>query len=454
MINDMNRKIAETLAVFLFFVIFPGYYFYHYFAAAGLIPLLIKGWFVIGCFVTAAFLVPAILTTRPFSPQQLTIHTMFLALSSMIAGNTVYHYFLGEGFQRGSDIAINSFVTLSSLIALYLLGYFTPDSTALRNATAFSLFLMAFLAIGSIDPTTLQFIATERFNAPAGGAGYQGFALAFVTTALMALGMNWKSPIEPFILAVGFATLLISGSRSDFYGYFVISAGWVVLLIIKKRYLTATIGIAASVVLTAAILLLPPMIAEYNSKAVQVTQPTPSVKTAAPITSTPPSVTGPQNHGRSSDYILDIARQTAAIDISQSESWSFRKQMFDRGWDDIKSSPFWGVYAGQTKDGHSIGSYIHNGLSAWRQFGILAFLIYVALCAAPPFIAAHQIVLKGKDDRLWIATLYFGAFCLLLVIAAKSIFWPLPALTWGLLAGRFRSDGLVNGSEIKIHAVR
>lgn len=439
MINNMPRKIAETLAVFLFLIVFPGYYFYHYFVAAGLIPLLIKGWFVIGCFGTVAFLGPVILMTRPFSPNQLTVHALFIALSAIIAGSTTYHYFLGEEFQRGADIAINSFVTLSSLIALYLLGYFTPDSTTLRNATAFSLFVMAFLAICSIDPTTLQFIATKRFNAPAGVAGYQGFALAFVTTALVALGMNWKSPIEPFILAVGFATLLILGSRSDFYGYSVISAGWVVLLIIKRRYLTAATGIAASVVLTATILLLPPVIAKYNSKAAQLTQSTTSAKTTVPATSTPPVVTGPPNHGRSSDYTLDIARQTAVIDISQSESWSFRKQMFDRGWDDIKSSPFLGVYAGQTKNGHSIGSYIHNGLSAWRQFGILAFLIYVALCTAPPLIAVHQIVLKGKSDRLWITTLYFGAFCLLLATVAKSIFWPLPALTWGLLAGRLRS---------------
>lgn len=423
-INSPSR-IAEKLALAAFLIVFPGYYFYHYFAAAGLIPLLIRGWFILGCVATAASLGTIFLLSKPTAGLQRTIHGLFGTLIAIISISVAYHYFFGQNFQRNPAIAVHVAATVASLVSLYLIGYFVLATTPVRSAATICLFAMAGLAIVAVDPNTLQFIATKRFNAPVGIAEYQGFALAFVATAILALGLNWGSRMEPVVLAIGFATLLILGSRSDFYGYGLIVLIWIVVSTLRKRLFTVAAGVAFLAILTASMLYLPPLIADTLSRTQQTHIPAPPAKTEER-----------SQHGRSSDYTLDIARQTTIVDLSQSESWSFRKGMLTRGWDDIKSAPFWGVYGGQTKNGYPIGSYIHNALSAWRQFGIVAFLIYIALCAAPPLLAAHQIFLKRSNDPLWVATLYFGAFCLFLVAATKAIFWPLPALAWGLLARR------------------
>ena len=115
-----------------------------------------------------------------------------------------------------------------------------------------------------------------------------------------------------------------------------------------------------------------------------------------------------------------------------------------KGWVDIKSSPVLGVYGGQMREPDGIfGHYMHNALSAWHQFGLLPFLIYCGLCFAPALVAGWRMYGGFSTDPMWTLTLYVGAFTLLLALLAKSIFWAMPALAWGLLARRVARIGTV-----------
>jgi hypothetical protein len=95
-------------------------------------------------------------------------------------------------------------------------------------------------------------------------------------------------------------------------------------------------------------------------------------------------------------------------------------------------SPILGVYAGQVKAHGKFGDYVHNALGMWRSFGLVPFLLYIGLALAAVVTAAKRVIIEGADDPRWHFMLYVSVFCLLLIVGAKSIYWPLPALAWGL----------------------
>ncbi|WP_157966523.1 hypothetical protein [Fastidiosibacter lacustris] len=63
--------------------------------------------------------------------------------------------------------------------------------------------------------------------------------------------------------------------------------------------------------------------------------------------------------------------------LAHDTSFKARIQMFDAGIQDIINHPILGVYGGQVYYFDDLGSYIHNALSVWRQFGVFVFLVYV-----------------------------------------------------------------------------
>ena len=48
--------------------------------------------------------------------------------------------------------------------------------------------------------------------------------------------------------------------------------------------------------------------------------------------------------------------------------------------------------------------------------------------------SARHVILKRVDEPLWMFAFTLNLVCLLLVIVSKPVFWPLPALGWGILA--------------------
>jgi hypothetical protein len=149
---------------------------------------------------------------------------------------------------------------------------------------------------------------------------------------------------------------------------------------------------------------------------------------SAPLTSTPKT---------SQAVTTTVFRNRELLDVREAQTYGIRAQLMRKGMADIAASPILGVYGGQTRDGSLHGAYVHNALSAWSQFGLVPFLLYVGLCFAT---VAGALLLTEQTTLEWRLTLFVGIFTTVLALLLKSVFWAMPALAWGLLAARLDSS--------------
>jgi len=122
------------------------------------------------------------------------------------------------------------------------------------------------------------------------------------------------------------------------------------------------------------------------------------------------------------------------LNISHSTSWDARAGSQEKAINQIKDSVVLGYYAGHINE-YGIRGYSHNILSSWVNYGIFGFLLYLIINLYV-FIYSFFMYWNKKNDKnekeLWLILL-LSTIILILIIFSKSIFWPLPALVWGLM---------------------
>ena len=430
-----------------FFALFPVYFAYHALLTVDLLPpMLGGGWSV--------FTVPGVLTLVPMvalrSPNW-RIHAPVLLLAAWVALYAVVYFLLGAEWQRNPQLLLESFKLICAWGCLYAIGLLFRPSAVFTRASLYALTAMAAISLFLLDPAALR----------EGVATYLGFATSVVFVAIFCLALV-PQRTQPIVLAVAVGALFALGSRSDLLGFLLVMNLWLAIQLWHHRFASAVTG--AMLALTGALFsaawtdtlpdVLKPVpleLLEWEPAAVEKNAPSsaPSAAPSAPgapktaIAPAPPPKPKPKPKPEPKPPVAHTAtRNFELAEMSKSQSLQIRGELMRKGWADIVSSPVLGVYGGQMRDpGGIFGHYVHNALSAWHQFGFVPFLIYLALCMASALIAAGHI-LRGATDPMWTLTLYVGAFTLLLAVGAKSIFWAMPALAWGLLAARRRQEPL------------
>ena len=143
-------------------------------------------------------------------------------------------------------------------------------------------------------------------------------------------------------------------------------------------------------------------------------------------------------YGSSDDimyFVMDNigwSRQLNIFDLEVDESWYVRSEFSNYSWGVIKSNPIFGSFGDHyyAANPPMTGAYAHNALSAWVNYGAVGFAIYLGLTVwAVGNSMFRFLVLKDETMRL---SLFVNSFTLILIIFAKSVFWPLVALGWGL----------------------
>ena len=102
-----------------------------------------------------------------------------------------------------------------------------------------------------------------------------------------------------------------------------------------------------------------------------------------------------------------------------------RSLMFTHGINDIKNSPIFGSIGGQLilKEKPDKGSYIHNYLSIWRQFGIIPFIIFCSFV-----IFSFKKIFKYPIDNHYFLLLLFLSFEILFFRSYKYTYIWIPVV--------------------------
>lgn len=125
-----------------------------------------------------------------------------------------------------------------------------------------------------------------------------------------------------------------------------------------------------------------------------------------------------------------------------------RAILFDVGIAGIIDHPIQGDYLGQVRDFGATGFYIHNFLSAWQQFGLLGFAIYTYLVLVTVKIGYNCLRSRLFDPHSE-ALIYLSVVSFIGILTTKPIFWPVPALAWGLAARALSAKAAAQKMHLK-----
>ena len=458
--SDRGLKLSQTVAGASFFLLFPGYLFYHQSVAMGLVPPFAAGLF--GYVSLGALL--ALLALLPWNA----------ALLKKIAGNryvlwvpaflfytsawTFAHYLLLDG----DHISIAGAQSLETIIfwsSLFLVGLLLPmESRFLRWSLGVSfavilVYLLYFYATSGAG----AYNARRLYGNTTDVSTYQGFARSVLFTLLLLLAVFNSFRVRAVSVLGGVFILFMLVSRSDFYAFLALSAVLCVIFGARQpKYFLLLLLVTLEVALLAAPDIAPRIKvvmdtrAPEQAEAVAGSQPADDGTTQEPASgkTVPPEAAGPASTQADSPPAPDkgadlprLSRQFEVIDVASSKSWKGRLALQKKAVGQIAQNPLLGEFGGHvlTEDsgkfakGHA-GRYAHNALSAWVSYGLAGFLIYVLLIMAGFVVSARRVILKQQDVPLWNFAFMLNFVCLLLVIVSKPVFWPLPALGWGVLA--------------------
>ncbi|WP_153015464.1 O-antigen ligase family protein [Ventosimonas gracilis] len=336
------------------------------------------------------FCVPLMVQVGRLKNNGLIITMMFLALLMYCSAWTGIYYALGEGFQQRTDVLYRSLSMIAGWFVLFSIGFFWPHRVpkAYLTLLATSFFGMACIVVFNMD--SQEHIFQFGYSTKEGSYSYQGFALSAAFSLLV-----WLSTIKNIyrffvVYASALVVIFFIGARSELVG-FVVVFPFMVCLHYKRSPLKTIIASAVLIFFVAG-----GVVYAYEN--------------------------------------LAKSRQLQLLNITESSSGIARLDMQDKALDAIRRAPIMGDFAGDVRDYGNTGSYAHNLISAWRQFGILGFLLYTALLIFP--LKVSRKLLKNNFHRdefdLPIITYVFSIFSLTLILVSKTIFWPLPAFAWGL----------------------
>ena len=484
-IPDRGPELSpQSIAIISFFLLFPGYFFYHQSMAMGLIQPFAAGLFG---YVSLGALM-AFLALLPWNPDWLkkAIRNRYIlwVLAFIIYASvwTFAHYLMLSG-DYITKASLQSLETVIFWGCLFLIGLILPlESKTLRWSFFISFIaIFGFLLYFFISTGNHGYNARRLYNNDmADLSTYQGFARSVMFSLLLLIAVFNSFRARAFYILGGVFTLYLLISRSDFYAFIALSVVFCIISGIKQpRYFVLLLLLSLQILLLAMPDIVPRVelfsdlgdkiekrlddmpdielpvglfskdsVAEKADPAVDsfnaATQALPPDNSSLPDKAAPAPGPGQAGTGSAPDKTAAaprLSRQFEVLDFYASSSWADRLYLQGIALEHIAENPLMGKFGGhvlqQETDnrpiGH-VGRYAHNVLSAWVGYGLIGFLIYVSLTLLSLLVATGQFVLKRQDTPLWTFAFMLNFVCLLMIIVSKPVYWPLPALGWGVLA--------------------
>jgi hypothetical protein len=380
------KETAEKIAGVGFFIFFPGFLIYHLLIAATSLPPFLGGLFG---YSAALFGVLLPLVSLPFFKNYLSTSPFYVGLFFIFIGYvliwTVIHWTLVDS-EEITAATIQSIETVVIWIAMFYVGMLLPRISFSFSALYSFLFLFMFgsLVLYVVASSEAMFYARHFFNVNE-VASYQVLARSALGIIIISLVGQRTLAVRSAIIICGVVTLYILGARSELVGFLILAIVLLALFTLKdpRYFLYCIIG---GLVFFLALLVL---------------------------------------------EIEIQSRQAELMNLASSRSWQTRMYLQDIAINQIVQSPILGIFGGHILDGGSISTYSHNVLSAWVNYGVVGFLLYIMLTTIATIASVYYIVNRSYSDD-WLLSFCINFVSLVLIIGAKSAFWALPALGWGL----------------------
>lgn len=125
------------------------------------------------------------------------------------------------------------------------------------------------------------------------------------------------------------------------------------------------------------------------------------------------------------DYFIIIqhSRMIEFFITKYDSSLNSRATFFFEQWPNLLDHWLYGDYAGQVSQYGSLGSYIHNYLSLWRQYGLIPFVCFVSFTI---FLYKKVLFLwiDNKESNIFCFVFGYMTFMLVEIIISRSYSFP------------------------------
>ncbi|MDC5068284.1 hypothetical protein OHW31_13575 [Acinetobacter baumannii] len=385
-----THKLSISLGSFCFALIFAGFVFYHTLVLNQLIPPFLGGFFVQANILALALLIPFLLRFLKTSLTTSFYFSFFQLIAFSIAAITTLIFAYYDGI---TDIAVmQSLELLFFWLTLNLVGFYfiQKDKVFLQKillllSTAFLIYSLFYMI--SQGRIMLNFGSTENFEYGE-VAGYQSIARSFMLISFFCLAF-FKNRLQSIFSTIGFSIILFAiGARSEFYAF---------LAAILALHLLLSINLRSSRIAVVVILV---------------------------------SVVG------LGTYFYDViseSRQFQVFNLEESTSWNAREEFQKNAIQTIHKYPFLGDFGGHVKNG-SAGESAHNIISAYTNYGIVFFLIFLLLNLYALFKSTLKLI-NHPQNKDWNFMFLLSFSTIFLLATGKSVFWVIPYLSWGIFLG-------------------
>jgi hypothetical protein len=382
------RAVCHAVATGGFIAVFPGYFIYHFLLATELIPAVLGG--LIGnlsILIASYCIFLSFYLLRDSVWGGLNLSRLFLCAWGF--------YFIwavtGAFTVLGESHAPTAIREVTAMLVYWLSMFFVGSMFKLDGWVSKTAFIVAASAVivcliasvllyASLLGPLMVFSPSD--DAEVASSTYQGAGRSIVITSVVAAAYvsgQWR---QLGILTLAVVVLLSLGSRTYLVAGSACLVFWACVAAVRHKQLIA-LTLFVGLVGTAA----------YSIR----------------------------------EFVAET-RAGELVDLAGSASWQDRVVVMDRAWNAIASNPFLGDFAYHIRN-WGTGNYAHNALSAWPEFGLIGFLLYLSLLAIFAVTAFRRMF---STDPRWQAAVGLNVVTLV-VILAEPVYSLVPAVGWGFV---------------------
>lgn len=382
-----KKKSYEFFSALGFILLILGFVIYHDLVGREILPRFLGGFFSwISSAVLFLLMIPSVFLLLSRSRTGDGFAQLIITLYFYIASLIIWHWVWASSV-RESAAVYQAANLLMLWVALTFIGLWLPiQMNFIRRSMWLAFYMSASLLFWYVVTTNSVMYHAASFSGVDGVASYQGYARSALVGLLFLIAVSDFHWQRILVYVGGIFILFVLGARSELFSF----------IAVVPVYFTFSSARSPRMILVLAItfLLLSSAASAYW------------------------------------DWLIQ-SRQLQVLNLNEASSWLARQQLLIASWQVIAANPLTGDFGSHVRIDGSTGSYAHNILSGWSSYGLIGFFL-ISIASVWATIASAVLVFRhSTSDKDVAFSFLLNAAVLLLLLVAKSVFWPLPGLAWG-----------------------
>tara|TARA_A100001234_G_scaffold221167_1_gene236124 strand:- start:1455 stop:2654 length:1200 start_codon:yes stop_codon:yes gene_type:complete len=389
MLKEHKLNFSELVAFISFWILFPGFFFYHIGLSLSLYSNFLGGFFGI----VSALLLPPLFFIYFFnvfdSPNKFRfIDALFISLLIYIFCVTLINFSFFSQAGNADLLVWNITGILFNFECYVILKFFNFNNKRIHFFLFLTFFMMVFFLGINLENNVLLILSSNTEDA----VSYQAYARSMLLISFFLIAFMKGNLTKITIFIISTIALTVLGSRSELILFLgsIIATTYLLSCLSAYRFFVASFF--SLIFISGIIFEIIPFLSLIE------------------------------------DFRVFELLQYGLIG---SDSGSVRLMQIEFGWEAIKNSPIFGDYGSYVQHFGSIGHFPHHILSAWLNLGFLGFIFFLGISFYIFYQSTIDLIYKNNQESI------FKVFLSLFILSAFLTSKDYTFMFFGLAVGAF-----------------